>query len=138
MTIQPPNIDIGWKDQLSVKITEKTVQQFAEMSGDFNPIHMDEAFAATTKFKRRIAHGIISAAFISRALNERIGAGGIYLAQSLKFVNPVYIDDTITIELELTNLRKERGIATVSTNVKNQNGEFCVKGDATIMLSAPK
>lgn len=138
MAIQPPNVDVGWKDQLTVHITEKTVQQFAEMSGDFNPIHMDASFAATTKFKRRIAHGIISAAFISRALNERIGSGGIYLAQTLKFVNPVFIDDTITIEMEVTNLRKERGIATVSTNVKNQNGEFCVKGDATIMLAAPK
>jgi 3-hydroxybutyryl-CoA dehydratase len=138
MTIQPPNIDVGWKSEMTVMITEKTVQQFAEMSGDFNPIHMDEEFASTTKFKRRIAHGMISGAFISRALNERIGAGGIYLAQTMKFAGPVFIDDTITIELEVTNLRKDRGIAIVSTNVKNQRGEFCVKGDATIMLVAPK
>ena len=138
MSRQPPNVDVGWKDQMTVKVTEKTVQQFAEMSGDFNPIHMDESFAATTKFKRRIAHGMISGAFISRALNELIGSGGIYLGQSLKFVNPVFIDDTITIELEVTNLRRERGIAIISTNVKNQNGDYCVKGDATIMLVAPK
>lgn len=138
MIIEPPDIDIGWTAHVTAPVTDKTVLQFAEMSGDFNPIHMDEAFAATTKFKRRIAHGMISGAFISRALNEKIGSGGIYLAQTLKFVNPVYIGDTITIELAVTNIRKDRGIAIVSTNVKNQNGEYCVKGDATIMLAAPK
>lgn len=138
MHIEPPQVDIGWKAQMTAAITEKTVQQFADMSGDYNPIHMDEEYAATTKFKRRIAHGMISGAFISRALTEKVGQGGIYLSQTLKFVNPVFIGDTITIELEVTNLRKDRGIAILSTTVKNQDGEFCVKGDATIMLVAPK
>ena len=133
-----PTIEVGWKEEVKVQITSQIVKQFAEMSGDFNPIHMDENYAKSTKFGGRIAHGMISAAFISRALNEKVGQGGIYLGQSLKFVHPVFIDDTITIELEVTHLRKERGVAMLSTNVKNQKNEYCVKGEATIMFEAPK
>lgn len=127
--------EVGFKASIQVQITDKMVRQFAEMSGDFNPIHLDDEFAKNTRFGRRIAHGMIAGALISRALNEQIGSGGIYLGQNLKFVNPVFIDDTITIELTITAIRKEKGIATIETLVKKQTGETVVKGDAVVIMS---
>lgn len=127
--------EVGYKAAVTVTVTDKMVHQFAEMSGDFNPIHFDEEYAKTTRFGRRIAHGMIVGALISRTLNEKIGAGGIYLGQNLKFVNPVYIDDTITIEVTITGIRKEKGIATVDTIAKKQNGDIVVKGEAVIMMA---
>jgi acyl dehydratase len=131
----PQKKDVGFKAEISVQITDKMVRQFAEMSGDYNPIHLDDAFAKTTRFGRRIAHGMIMGALISRTLNEKIGSGGVYLAQNLKFVQPVFIDDTVTISLEITALRREKGIATVETIGKKQTGETVVKGEAIIMMS---
>lgn len=131
-----PEVHVGWKSSVTIKVTDQMVRQFATMSGDHNPIHLDDEYAATTRFKKRIAHGMIVGALISRALTETIGPGGVYLGQSLKFVNPVYIDDTIIIELEMTHLRKEKGLGMINTNVKKENGDMVVKGEATVLLSA--
>ncbi len=127
--------EVGFKAVRTIQVTDKMVKQFAEMSGDTNPIHLDEEFAKTTRFKRRIAHGMILGALCSRYLNETIGSGGIYLAQSLKFTNPVFIDDILTFELEITKLHKTRGFGTVQTTAKKENGEIVMKGEATIMIS---
>jgi len=115
-------------------VTDKMVHQFAEMSGDHNPIHLDDAYAAQTRFKKRIAHGMIVGALISRSLVEGIGKGGIYLSQSMKFVNPVFIDDTLKIQLKVTGLRKESHIATIETNAVKSTGEMVVKGEAIILV----
>ena len=130
------NLDVGFTDSVTVQVTDKMVQQFAELSGDRNPIHMDETYAAKTRFGRRIAHGMISGALISAALVKLIGGAGVYLGQTLKFVNPVFIDDMITITIKVTGVRKEKGIATVETNVTKQNGDMVVKGEAVIMVGA--
>ena len=127
--------DVGFKASTTVKITDKMVRQFAEMSGDFNPIHLDDEYAATTRFKKRIAHGMILGALVSRFLNDKIGSGGIYLAQTMKFTNPVFIDDEIIFELEITKLHKTRGLGSVDTNAKKTTGEIVMKGEATIMMS---
>lgn len=124
---------IGDQKSVTVQITEKMVQQFAEMSGDFNPIHMDEEYAKNTRFGRRIAHGMINAALISRTLAMELGPGGIYLSQTLKFLHPVFIGDTVTIELTVASMREEKGIASIDTIVKKSTGEICVKGEAMIM-----
>lgn len=124
---------VGDKKSVSVQVTEKMVHQFAEMSGDFNPVHMDDEFAKKTRFKQRIAHGMISGALISRALAMELGPGGIYLSQKMKFLQPVFIDDTVTIELTVLTLREEKGLATIETTVTKQTGELCVKGEAMIM-----
>jgi len=126
---------VGFKATVDIQITDKMVHQFAEMSGDFNPIHLDDEYAKTTRFGRRIAHGMIMGALISRVLNEKVGSGGIYLAQNLKFVNPVYIDDIVTLEITVTGIRKEKGIATIETIAKKQTGETVVKGEAIIMMA---
>ncbi|WP_295905310.1 MaoC family dehydratase [uncultured Bdellovibrio sp.] len=130
-------IDVGYTASITVKVTDKMVHQFADLSGDRNPIHLDDEYAGKSRFKRRIAHGMIVGALISRALVDGIGLGGIYLGQSLKFVNPVFIDDTITITIKITGLRKEKGIATVETNAYKENGDIVVKGEAVIMMNAP-
>lgn len=127
--------EIGFKASETVKITDRMVRQFAEMSGDFNPIHMDDAYAASTRFKKRIAHGMILGALVSRFLNEKIGSGGIYLAQTLKFTNPVFIDDDITFELEVIKLHKTRGFGTIQTTAKKANGDTVLKGEATILMA---
>lgn len=127
--------DVGYKASVTAKITDKMVRQFAEMSGDFNPIHLDDEFASKTRFKKRIAHGMILGALVSRFLNDKIGAGGIYLAQTLKFSNPVYIDDEITFHLEITKLHKKRGFGTVETTAVKNTGEVVLKGEATIMMA---
>ncbi|MEK6773801.1 MAG: MaoC family dehydratase [Bdellovibrionota bacterium] len=125
----------GFTSSMTVKVTDKMIHQFAEMCGDFNPIHLDEEYAKKTRFGRRIAHGMIVGALFSRALNETMGEGGVYLAQSMKFTSPVYIDDVITIHLQVMNMRTERGMATVETLAKKENGEICVKGEAIIMVA---
>ena len=125
---------VGSELSFSVQVTDKMVRQFAEMSGDYNPIHLDDAFAATTRFKKRIAHGMICGALISRVLAEKLGQGGIYLGQNLKFIHPVFIDDTVTVTLKVLAIRASKGIATIETICRNQNSEVCVKGDAIIMM----
>ena len=130
----PEDRYVGYKASETFKITDKMVRQFAEMSGDDNPIHLDDDYAKTTRFKKRIAHGMILGALISRLLNQKIGSGGIYLAQTLKFSNPVYIDEDITFELEITKLHPKRGFGIVETVAKNAVGDIVVKGEATIMM----
>lgn len=130
------DVEVGFTQSITVKVTDKMVQQFAEMSGDRNPIHLNDEFASKTRYGRRIAHGMIAGALISRALVECIGGGGVYLGQSLKFVNPVFIDDTITVTIRIMAVRKEKGIATVETNVTKENGDMVVKGEAVIMIGA--
>ena len=124
---------VGDRKTVTVQVTDKMVHQFAEMSGDFNPMHLDDEYAKNTRFGRRIAHGMICGALISRALAMELGPGGIYLSQTLKFQQPVFIDDVITIELAVSSIREEKGIASIETIVKKQTGEICVKGDAIIM-----
>lgn len=128
-------IGVGFTKSVTVKVTDQMVRQFADLSGDHNPIHVDDAYAAKTRFGRRIAHGMIAGALISRSLVECIGMGGIYLGQSMKFVNPVFIDDTIVVTIKILAVRKEKGIATVETNVTKENGDMVVKGEAVIMMA---
>ncbi|WP_415063159.1 MaoC family dehydratase [Bdellovibrio sp.] len=130
-------IDVGFTASFTTQVTDKMVHQFADLSGDRNPIHLDDAYAAKSRFGRRIAHGMIVGALISRALVDGLGVGGIYLGQNLKFVNPVFIDDVVTVTIKITGLRKEKGIATVETMAVNAKGDIVVKGEAVIMMNAP-
>jgi len=117
-----------------VKVTEQMIMDFARITGDFNPVHVDEEYAKTTRFGRRIAHGILSAGFISAALATHLGPGGIYLGQTLKFMAPVFIGDELIIQLKVLQVREEKGLGIVETLViRKSNQEVCVKGEATIM-----
>ena len=127
--------DVGFKAIIKETITDKMVRQFAELSGDNNPIHLDDAYAATTIFKKRIAHGMILGAIISRCLNQAFGSGGIYRAQTLKFYNPVYIDDEIIFDLTVTKLHRASGLGVIETIAKKVNGDIVAKGEATIVMA---
>lgn len=126
---------IGFKATEKVMITDKMVRQFAEVSGDSNPIHLDEEYAKTTIFKQRIAHGMILGAIISRCLTQHIGNGGIYRGQTLKFYNPVYINDEIIFDLTIIKMQKSRGFGVVETIARKANGDIVAKGEATIVMA---
>jgi 3-hydroxybutyryl-CoA dehydratase len=128
-------IGVGHTASFTTKVTDQMVHQFADLTGDHNPIHLDDEYAAKSRFKQRIAHGMIVGGLISRALVDGIGLGGIYLGQNLKFVNPVFIGDDVTVTIKITALRKEKGIATVETNATKANGDLVVKGEAIIMMN---
>lgn len=128
--------DVGYKAVVKEVITDKMVRQFAEVSGDHNPIHLDDAYAATTIFKKRIAHGMILGAIFSRLLTQTIGTGGIYRAQTLKFYNPVFIDEEIIFELTITKLHRSRGLGVIETIAKKENGDIVAKGEATVVLAS--
>lgn len=128
-------VKIGDSFSTSREVTDELVRKFAEVSGDYNPIHLDEEFASKTRFGKRIAHGMLSGAFISAILgNELKGRTVIYLSQSLKFVAPVFINDTVITTSTITNIREERGIVTFENVCTNQNGETLVKGESVIMI----
>jgi acyl dehydratase len=128
-------LKIGDKFSIGKQITDKVVRDFAELSGDCNPIHLDEEFAKNTRFGRRIAHGMISGALISAVLGFKLKDRKIvYLSQTLKFTAPVFIDDTVTATATVTNIREDKPIVTVETICTNQNDEIVVKGEAVIMV----
>ena len=117
------------------KVTDELIRKFAELSGDFNPIHLDEEFARSTRFGRRIAHGMLSGAFISSVLgNEFKERKIVYLSQTMKFIAPVFIDDVITTTAMVTKVREDKPIVTLETICKNQNGETTLKGEAAVMI----
>jgi len=116
-------------------VTDELVRKFAEVSGDYNPIHLDEEFASKTRFGRRIAHGMLSGAFISAVLgNEFRERKIVYLSQTLKFTAPVFLGDTVTATATVTNIREERGIVTLETICTNQDGQTLVKGESAVMI----
>ena len=129
------NIKVGDTFKKDRLVTDELIRAFAEVSGDFNPIHLDEEFAKTTRFGRRIAHGMLSGAFISAILGYEFAEKKIvYLSQSLKFTAPVYIGDTVTTTATVTNIREDKGIVTLETICTKQDGETVVKGESVVMV----
>ena len=129
------DINIGDCFSTSREVTDEVIRKFAEVSGDYNPIHLDEEFAKTTRFGRRIAHGMLSGAFISAVLgNEFRERKIVYLSQTMKFTAPVFLGDTVTATGTITNIREDKGIVTLETVCTNQNGETLVKGEAVVMI----
>lgn len=129
------DLKIGDEFSTSREVTDEVIRKFAEVSGDFNPIHLDEEFAKTTRFGKRIAHGMLSGAFISAVLgNEFRERKIVYLSQTMKFVAPVFIGDTVTATGTITNIREDKNIVTLETVCTNQNGDVLVKGEAAVMI----
>ena len=117
-------------------ITDEDIRRFADASGDHNPLHLDEEFAKTTRFGRRIAHGMLSASLISAVIaGDLPGEGSIYLAQTLQFVAPVFPDDTVTARVTVVSQREDKPIVKLATVCTNQHGEVVVKGEATVLVS---
>ena len=132
-------ITIGQTATYSKTLTEADITLFAAVSGDVNPVHLDESFAATTMFKQRIAHGMWTGALISAALAlELPGPGCIYLGQSLSFRAPVMLGDEITVKLEVTEKEEGKNKVTLACQAVNQNGKVVVKGTAEVMAPTEK
>jgi 3-hydroxybutyryl-CoA dehydratase len=124
-------LTIGDSAQISKTITEADIELFARATGDFNPVHLDQAYAEKTMFKGRIAHGALSIGLISAALGNILpGHGTIYLSQEIKFLAPVRIGDTITAQVEVIELNVDRNRAKFRTVCTNQNGQVIVDGTA--------
>ena len=117
------------------EVTAELIEKFADVSGDHNPIHLDDEFASKTRFGKRIAHGMLSGAFISAILgNEYKGSTVTYLSQTLKFTAPVFIGDTVTTTSTVTNIRSDKNIVTLENICTNQKGETLVQGESKIMI----
>lgn len=129
-------LHVGMQASRTMLITNDTIQAFADLSGDRNPVHMDDEYAATTRFGRRIAHGMISAALISSVLgNDLPGTGAIYLSQSLQFKAPVFPGDTITATAVVKSLRTDKPLVTITTTCTKQDGSVVVEGEAVLLYS---
>ena len=130
-------INMGDEASFSKTISETDIYLFAGITGDFNPAHVDEAFAQKTFFKTRIAHGMLSASFISTILGTLLpGPGTIYMGQNLKFKAPVKIGDTITAKAKVIEINKEKNRIKLETTCANQDGKIVVDGEA--LVSPPK
>lgn len=131
-----PALQPGEKASRTTLITDDMIRAFADLTGDANPVHLDDAFAATTRFGRRIAHGMIAAGLISAALaNDLPGPGTIYLSQTLQFKAPVYPGDTITTTVEVKSARPDKPIVTLTTSCKNQDDVVVLEGEAVVLVS---
>ena len=127
-------IKVGDSFSKSREVTDELVRKFAEVSGDYNPIHLDDEFAKTTRFGRRIAHGMLSGAFISAVLGYELSERKIvYMSQTMKFTAPVYIGDTVTTTSTVKKIREDKNIVTMETVCTNQNGDIVVTGEAVLM-----
>lgn len=126
-------ISLGDKAEYSRTVTETDVVLFGGISGDLNPAHFNEHYAKDTFFKGRIAHGMLTAGYISTVLGMQLpGPGTIYLGQELKFTAPVRFGDTVTATVEAIDINVEKNIVIFETICKNQNGDIVVKGKATV------
>src|ERR1051325_1769466 len=131
-----PSLNVRDKASRTTLITDEMIYAFAGLTGDTNPVHLDDAYAAGTRFGRRIAHGMIAAGLISAALaNDLPGPGTVYLSQTLQFKAPVYPGDTITTTVEVKSSRPDKPIVTLRTSCANQANVVVLEGEAIVLVS---
>jgi len=130
-------LKVGDAAEFTKTVTETDVYLYAGITGDLNPAHINESYAAGTFFKGRIAHGMLTAGFISSILGMQLpGPGTIYLGQELKFLAPVRMGDTITARAEVAEIIKEKNKLRLRTTCRNQEGTLVLDGEA--LVSPPK
>lgn len=127
------DLSVGQSAEMTRVVGEADIQAFAAVSGDENPVHLDAEYAKTTSFGERIAHGMLSGAYISAVLGTKLpGPGAIYLNQSLRFRRPVRIGDAVTARVTVKALDERRGHVTLET-VCEVGGKAVVDGEALVM-----
>jgi 3-hydroxybutyryl-CoA dehydratase len=125
---------VGDSAERAFTVAESDIDAFAAVSHDRNPVHLDEAFARTTAFKGRIAHGMLSAAYISAVLgNDLPGPGAVYLSQSLRFKRPVRIGDTVSVRVAVSEIEPRTAKVTLSTVCK-VDGKAVLEGEAAVLV----
>ena len=128
-------LKVGDAAEISKTIADEDVRAFAELTGDRNPVHLDEEYAAGTRFGRRIAHGMLGASLVSAVLaNELPGRGTVYLSQTLRFTAPVFLGDTVTARVVVKQVREDKPVVTLETVCTNQRGERVVEGEAVVLV----
>lgn len=131
------NINVGDTAEFAKTVSESDIYMYAGITGDLNPAHINEVYAQKTFFKTRIAHGMLTAGYISTILGNQLpGPGTIYVQQDLKFLAPVYMGDTITGRVEVTEIITEKNRVLLRTTCTNQNGTLVLEGNA--IVSPPK
>jgi 3-hydroxybutyryl-CoA dehydratase len=122
---------LGQKARFTKTVSEADVYLFAGLTGDMNPMHVNKEYAEKTRFGERIAHGLFTAGLISTAIGMYLpGPGTIYMGQTLRFLLPVKFGDTITAEVEITEIITEKNRVVLRTLCKNQKGEVVLEGEA--------
>ena len=128
-------ISVGHTKEFDVLITEKSVDEFAKISGDLNPLHVDETYAQTTKFQKRVCHGMLLSSYFSQLVGMYLpGKNALYLSQTLQFPSPCFINDKITVKGEVISKSDSLKIITLKTTITNQNNETLVKGEAKVLV----
>tara|TARA_R110002072_G_scaffold94299_1_gene208431 strand:- start:6906 stop:7316 length:411 start_codon:yes stop_codon:yes gene_type:complete len=131
-----PTPKLGQQASITRSFSEQDVKDFARLSGDFNPIHIDPKFAKTTVFGQRIVHGVLVSSLFSNLLAEKVpGKGSIYLGQTFKFKKPVFFDQTVTAKVDVINVREDKPIVTLKTTCTNEKGEEVISGEAVLMFN---
>ncbi|HVO67956.1 MAG TPA: MaoC family dehydratase [Syntrophales bacterium] len=131
------NFTVGEEATLTRTISDDDIRTFARISGDENPVHMDDGYAKGTMFKGRIAHGMLVAGLISAILGTKLpGPGSIYMSQELRFLAPVRPGDQVTARARITEWNPDKGRVTLSTDVSNQEGVAIISGEARLVMSS--
>ena len=129
------DITIGLTKEFSVEITESMVDNFAEFSGDYNELHMDEDYASATSFGKRICHGMLLTSFFSRLVGMSIpGKNALYFSQSINFQSPCFIGDRILVRGEVTEKSESTHIITIKTTILNQDSKCLIDGIAKVIV----
>ena len=128
---------VGQQAQVERTLTKHDVMVFADVTGDYNPVHVDAVAAAASPFGGQIVHGMLTASLISALLGTQLpGPGAIYVSQSLRFLRPVRLGDTVVARVEITAIDTARRRVTLATTVHNQAGKAVLDGEATVALPA--
>ena len=134
MTID--SFTIGQVATLVRTISEADVMTFATLTGDHNPVHVDADSAAASSFGERIVHGMLTASLLSTVLAMQLpGPGAIYLGQTLRFLRPVKLGDTVTAQVEITAIDLSKRRMTLATTIRNERGKTVVDGEASVQLA---
>ncbi len=132
------DLEIGQKAFFTKTIAESDVYLFAGITGDFNRIHVDEEYARTTQFGRRIAHGFLIASLVQPCTSELTTPGGVSLNYNFDMKAPVFIGDTITASAEVIHKREDKPIVTLKILCTKQDGTVCIEGKALIYMIRDK
>ena len=129
------HIEIGQKKEFQVRITESLVNDFAKLSGDYNPLHMDDEYSKSTKFHGRVVHGMLLASFLSRMVGMYLpGKHALYLSQSLEFHNPCFLNDEIIISSVVIDKSASTKIIKIESNIRNTDNQVLLSGVGKIIL----
>jgi len=135
VSVRLEELEVGQSAEFTKTVSSEDVARFAEITGDFNPVHLDEAAAGKSFFGGRVAHGMLTAGLISATLAGKLpGPGTVYLSQTLRFTAPVRIGDTVTARVEVTELITAKRRVKLSTVCKNQKNEVVLNGEAMVFL----